>query len=825
MYRMDLFKRKLTRLQDFMPFGRIFPYSINGIKTALSICKDGTLQVTMRYRGPDLDSSVRGELELITLRLQDAVASMKTDMVLYFDAQRTPSTSYSRDVYFPDPITQAIDAERYNLFSSGIYFESNFYLTMSWLPPKDRTEQLKELVIEGKEHKKQKAEDVLDNFKEQVYKFWQSLRSVNILVEFLSPDELLSYFHSTVSNSSRPLHIPEQQTLIDNYLYDTPLTGGLEPMIGKKYQRIISPIKYPKDVFFGLFDSFNKFDFPYRWVTRVYCMSKEDVIDRLDIYKRQWKGKLQSFTAALADVLFRNGATRSEDLNDNTVDRLAEIRDSMNAVETDHISFVYYSTMVIVANDDPDEADERAKEIRQEFINHGFKAEIEDFNAVDAWFSSIPGLTGHNVRRPMISTGNLIHMMPLSNSWGGDSWNKRLNGPPLLYTLTSGKSPFKLNIHVGDIGHTLGVGPTGAGKSVLLNCMEAAFRKYKDARVIIFDKGASSKILTLGVGGHFYNLGKEGGELSFQPLAKIDDRNELQWVQEWLCDYLKEENIEITPERKSVIRDALTTLAGMNPHFRTITGFISFLNDRKLKEAFYPLALADDKGNPGEYGNMFDSNKDSLTISSWQSFEMEALMNSKRIVGTTLMYIFHRIEEEVKSTVNELSGGPTLIVLDESWVFIENPLFAEKIREWLKTLRKYNASVVFATQSLEDIAKTAIFDTILNSCMSRIFLPNATALTDTNKDLYTKFGLNSQQISIIAHARARREYYYDSAANGSRLFSLALEACPLTMAYVSVDKKALMKCQNIIDDYGIDHFNEKWIDAHEEITEFPTHNH
>lgn len=822
MYRTDLFKRKLTRLQDFMPFGRIFPFNINGIKTALSICKDGALQVTMRYRGPDLDSSIKEELEEITVRLQDAVASMKTDMVLYFEAQRTPSTSYSREVFFPDPITKAIDAERYKLFSSGMYFESNFYLTMSWLPPKDRKEKIKELVIEGKEHKKLKADDILVNFKEQVYKFWQSLRSVNILVEFLSPDEMLSYFYSTVSNSARQLHVPDNAALIDNYLYDTPLTGGLEPMIGQKHQRVISPIKYPRDVIFGLFDKFNKLDFPYRWVTRVYCLSKEDVLDKLDVYKRQWKGKLQSLTSALGDVLFRNGASKMEDINDNTIDRLGEIRDSLNAVETDHISFIYYSTMVILADDDPEVADERAKTIRQEFINHGFKAEIEDFNAVDAWFSSIPGLTGHNVRRPMISTGNLIHLMPLSNSWGGDAWNKRLNGPPLLYTLTSGKSPYKLNIHVGEVGHTLVVGPTGAGKSVLLNCMEAAFRKYKDARVIIFDKGASSKILTLGVGGKFYNLGKEGGELSFQPLAKIDERNELQWVQEWICDYLKEENIEITPERKGVIRDALTTLAGMDKQFRTVTGFISFLNDKKLKEALYPLSLEDDKGNAGEYGAMFDSNVDSLTISSWQSFEMESLMNSKRIVGTTLMYIFHRIEEEIKSTTNELSGGPTLIVLDECWVFFDNPLFSDKIREWLKTLRKYNASVVFATQSLEDISKTAIFDTILNSCMSRIFLPNTTALTETNKELYTRFGLNSQQISIIAHAQARRDYYYNS-PNGSRLFSLALEDCPLTMAYVSVDKKALIKCQNIIDDYGMENFNEKWIAEHEEITSFPSY--
>ena len=812
MYKLNLFRHKVNRLCDVMPFGRITHITVADKRVAVLLGKDGSLQATWRYRGPDLDSSVEEELAVMTNRLQGAIAAMKTNYVLYFEAQRTPSTAYETTDYFPDLVTRAMDAERARLFSSGIYFESTFYCTLYFLPPKDRQEKLKEMLVEGREKKITKGEDVLLGFAEDLHKLYLMFRNLRISVDFLNEDELFSYLHSTVSENHRPLKYPEKALFMDKYLFDTPLYGGLEPQLGKKHMRIVAPITYGKETVFGLFDELNRLDFAYRWMTRIYCMTKNDVLAELDTERRHWKGKVQSLTSTIADTAIREGTTNAENIDDVAIDRIAEIRDAINAVEGDHISFVYYSTAVIILDEDRAEVEEKAKLVRQIFIERGMKAKIEDFNAVDTWLGCVPGLVGHNIRRPLISTGNLIHMMPLALAWAGEARNKHLDAPPLLYAQTDGASPYRLNLHIGEIGHSLMIGPTGAGKSVHLNCIEAAFRKYKDARVIIFDKGASSKVLTMGVGGKFYDIGK-AGEMSFQPLSRIDDEDERQWAQEWLSDYLREEGVEVTPEHKSIIRDSLTTVAGMEKSFRTMTTFISFLQSRELKEAFYPLALADNNANKGEYGEIFDSSEDHLSIGSWQSFEMETLMNSKRIVGTTLMYIFHRIENVVKN-VHSSAAGPTLIVLDECWVFFENPMFADKIKEWLKTLRKYNTSVLFATQSLDDIAKSPILDTVLSSCQSRIFLPDKLAITESRKELYRAFGLNRQQISLLAHAQPQREYYYDS-PRGSRLYNLALELCPFTLSYVSVNKGALAQCQRILDTYGRERFNERWIEENE----------
>ncbi len=800
MYRLNLFDRKVDKLADSLNFGRLMTFkSPDGRVFPYIICKDGGFMLTFKYRGPDLDSAITEELAIITLRLQSAIASMKTDWHIWFEAERTPSTNYPKENHFPDKVTKGMEIERKSLFSGGTYFESNFYATLYYLPASDNREKIKAIMIEGRENKEVDPNETVADFMESVQKLYAAFQHLSIPVEFLSTNEFLTYIHSTVSEDTRRITNPPFPILLDQFLFDSPLYGGFEPKLGKKHIRIIAPIDFAKDTYFGYFDAFNQMNFAYRWITRCSCLSKSDVLSELDSKKRKWKGKLQS----ILSLLFHR-QNNVENNDENILSKLEEIREATNAVEADTISYVFFTMAIIVMDENKEIVEEKAKMVRQVFVNLGMKAKIEDVNALDAWFSCVPGMVSPNERRPLISTGNLIHMMPLSDIWAGHDKNKHLDAPPLIYTQTTGNTPFRLNLHVGDVGHSLIVGPTGSGKSVLLNCLEASFRRYKNANVIIFDKGSSSKVLTMGIGGNFYDLGNSQGNggLSFQPLSRIDEENERQWAQEWLADFLRGENLEVTPEIKGFIRDALGTLATTPKQFRTMTGFTNYLQDIKLKQAFSPLCLDDGKGNPGEYASIFDSDEDTLEISKWQTFEMERLMETKGIVGPTLMYIFHRIEES-------LTGEPTLILLDECWVFFDNEMFASKIREWLKVLRKYNASVVFATQSLSDIAKSPLLDTVLTNCPTRIFLPNGTALEENQKKTYEMFGLNQRQIEIIASSIPKKQYYFDS-PDGSRLFDLALSECPYMLSYVAVGKRELNLCNDILAEYGAENFDEHW---------------
>ena len=802
MYKCNTFNGNKDMISSLMPYGMIVggePAGGSRKKTvAYVINKNGSVQTTWKYRGPDLESSVPEQLAVITAQLNNAFMLEGTGWIIYLEAKRYASTSYAEDVYFPDPVTKAIDEERKRKFSSGRYFESDYYFTLCWITPSDREGKLKDMVLEGREKKAFSIDDALETFGEVAHQLYRIFQDLGIPTDFLDRDETATYLHSCVSTHDYPIKVPKEPMLVDQYLYDCSIDGGNDPVLGDKYMKIITPLAFPNTSYFGMLNELNRESFSYRWVTRFYAQDKQDALNVLAEKSRGWKSKVFSVFTMLRNMLM-NQPESDRDANKNALKKVSEVERAQTMTEADEVGYGYYSTMVIVMDENYEQVCANAKLVKDVLQGHDMKPQIEDVNSLDAWLGSLPGNFHHFCRRPFVSTGNLVHMMPISDIWAGPARNKCLKGPALLYTRAEGSTPFRLNLHVGDVGHSLLVGPTGAGKSVHLNMISASFRKYKGARVFIFDKGASSRVLTEAVGGSFFDLANDESGLSFQPLADIDRESERMWALDWLCDYMAEQNVTITPELKKYVREALESLATMPKERRLMQTLVSTIQNKDIKDALRSLTLE------GEYGTIFDSGADELSFSSWQSFEMEKLMDTKRIVGPTLMYIFHRIEEEIKRD----STSPSIIILDECWVFFDHPQFAAKIREWLKVLRKANTSVVFATQSLADIVKSPIFSTVLESCHSRIFLPNKDALEESFKAMYQQFGLNMQQIIMLSKAIPKRQYYYSSPL-GNRMYELELG--PLELAFCGVNTNDIKECKRIDAEYGRKDFAKHWLD-------------
>lgn len=781
-----------------MPFGRMLPLIAedeNGTQkeTAMVVNKDGSMQVTFHYRGPDLDSATMEELGGVTRRLNNALLRFGSGWVLYSEAQRGKSNAYESDSYFPDPVTQRIDKERQEYFSSGSHYESTYFFTLFWMPPPDSEGKLKEMMIEGKEKRKVHCEEHVKYFLDETNKVFILLKEILPEVGNLGKDDYLTYLHSVVSAKRHKVTMPVVPMLLDSLLYDTPLVGGLEPMLGDYHLRVVVPLKFVPTSQFGIFNALNRLDFEYRWVTKYICLSKADAMSEVGTYERLWKGKMKSLMGVIKETM--TGRDDSP-INENAEMKTAEAKEAKRSIEADELGYGYYSTMIVILDKDRKVADEKARTVELTLTNMGFTATVETINAVDAWFGSVPGAVCNHVRRPMISTGNLVHLLPLSDIWAGPVRNKHLNGPTLIYTQTEGNTPFRLNLHIGDVGHTMLVGPTGAGKSVHLALIAAQFRKYKRSQIYVFDKGGSMRALTAGVGGNFFDLANEGkGSMSFQPLSQIDTEGERTWAAEWLYDWLRMEKVEITPDIKRAMWTALTTLSGTPVGQRTIAGLTMMIQDHSVKNALMPLTI------DGPYGRMFDSTEDGFSDGNWQVFEMEKLMNTPAVVIPTLTYLFHKLEQR-------LNGAPTLIILDECWMLFDHPAFSAKIREWLKVLRKSNASVIFATQSLDDVAKCKILDTVLGSCPTKIFLPDVTAKDERMEPTYHMFGLNKREIEILSDATPKKHYYYKSQM-GSRLYELALgkEALAYCAASGKEDQEMV---KDILAEFGKEGFNEKW---------------
>jgi len=781
------YRQTADRLADHLPWAAL-------VAPGVVLNKDGGFQRTFRFRGPDLESATDAELVSVSARANNVLRRLGTGWALFFDAERVEAQGYP-DSAFPDPASWLVDEERRAHFDGrrGQHFESRYHLTLFFQPPADQVSRAERALLErevpqaGRDWRQDLAgfvaetDRVLDLFAG----FMPEIRA-------LDDSETLTFLHGCVSTRRHPVAVPGIPMYLDGLLADTPLSGGIEPMLGDQHLRSVTILGFPGATRPGLLDALNHQAFAYRWATRFICLDKTAANKALTRIRRQWFNKRKSIAQMMREVMTNEPSPLTDSDADN---KMVDADLALQALGGDHVAFGYLTTTTTVADADRAQAEEKIRIVERTVNGLGFTCIRESVNAVEAWLGSLPGHVYANVRQPLIHTLNLAHLMPLSAAWAGPPRNDHLGGPPLLYAETSGATPFRLSTHIGDVGHLLIVGPTGAGKSVLLTLLAMQFRRYPDSQIYIFDKGLAARATTLAMGGAHHALG-EGDAPAFQPLRGIDDEVERGWAADWVGSLLVHEGVTVTPELKDALWSALSSLAGAPSEERTLTGLSVLLQSNALKAALTPWTLE------GPFGRLLDAAENRLALGDVQCFETEALMNTPSAVLPVLTYLFHRLEER-------FDGRPSLLILDEAWKFLDTPIFAQRIREWLKVLRKKNVGVVFATQSLADIADSSIAPAIIESCPQRIFLPNDRAIEPQARAAYERFGLNDRQIELVAQATPKRHYYLQS-RRGNRLFELALGPVALALCGSS-DAAVQSRIDALIAEHGTAHFASRFL--------------
>ena len=779
------YRQRPVLLADWLPWAGL-------VASGVVLNKDGSFQRTARFRGPDLDSATQGEMIATTARLNNALRRLGSGWALVIEAERQPAADYPQSD-FPEALSWLVDEERRAAFEdAGQHFESNYHLTLQYLPPEESHARAARMLYENAPGEGVDWRGRLDAFVAETDRVFDLLDGVMPAIAWLDDGQTLTYLHATISTHRYEIGVPEVPFHLDALLTDCSLVGGLAPILGDHHLRVVSVRGFPTSTWPGLLDDLNRLGFAYRWNTRFLCMDKAEAEKALGRLRRQWFAKRKNVVALLRETIFQQESPLVDtDANNKAADADAALQE----LGSDQVAFGYLTATVTVMDTDADLADEKRRMVERVIQGRGFVTIPETLNAVDAWFSSIPGNAYANVRQPIVSTLNLAHLMPVSAVWAGPERNDHLDGPPLIVTRTDGATPFRLVTHIGDVGHTLVVGPTGMGKSVLLATLAMQFRRYPASRIFAFDMGRSMRATILGLGGEHYDLGGDGG-IAFQPLAQIELASYRTWAAEWVEGRLLHEGVAIGPDEKAAIWSALESLAGAPVEQRTMTGLSVLLQSNALRQALAPYALG------GAHGKLLDADHDRLGSAEVQAFEMEELMHSKAAVLAVLGYLFARFDER-------FDGAPSLLILDESWLFLDDPVFAARIRQWLKTLRKKNVSVIFATQSLADIKDSSIAPAIIESCASRIFLPNPQATEPQIRTIYEGFGLNSRQIEIVATAQPKRDYYYQSRL-GNRLFDLDLGAVALAFAGASTpqDQRAI---DRVLLDAGEPGFAGAWL--------------
>ncbi|MBB4263798.1 conjugal transfer protein TrbE [Bradyrhizobium sp. CIR3A] len=785
------YRHSNARLADFLPWAAL-------VDEGIILNKDGSFQRTAKFRGPDLDSAVPAELVAVAGRLNNALRRLGSGWAVFVEAQRHFAGTYPPSS-FPDVASALVDTERRAQFEeAGAHYESSYFLTFLYLPSEEGAAKAEQLLYEGRDRTVgADAREILRGFIDQTNRVLGLLEGFMPECGWLDDQATLTYLHSTISTKRHRVRVPEIPMYIDALLADQPLTGGLEPMLGAAHVRVLTIVGFPGATTPGILDDLNRLPFSYRWSTRAIMIDKTDAAKLLTKIRRQWFAKRKSIGAILKEVMTNEASTLLDtDAHNKALDADAALQE----LGSDQIGQAFVTATVTVWDRDPGAADEKLRLVEKMIQARDFTCMIETVNAVEAWLGSLPGHVYANVRQPPVSTLNLAHMIPMSAVWAGEARDLHFKGPPLLFGKTEGSTPFRFSLHVGDVGHTLVVGPTGAGKSVLLALMALQFRRYPNSQVFAFDFGGSSRAAALAMGGDWHDLGgtlSDGGEqpIALQPLAWIDDPSERGWATEWIGAILAREKVEITPEVKDHLWSALASLASAPRQERTLTGLLVLLQSNSLKRALQPYCLG------GPSGRLLDAEFERLGEASVQAFETEGLIGTSA-APAVLAYLFHRIGDR-------LDGRPTLLIVDEGWLALDDEDFAGQLREWLKTLRKKNASVIFATQSLSDIDESAIAAAIIESCPTRLLLPNERAIEPQITAIYRRFGLNDRQIELLSRATPKRDYYCQS-RRGNRMFELGLGqvALAFTAASSKTDQAVITQ---LIAEHGPDGFVPAWL--------------
>ena len=734
--------------------------------------KDGALMATWEYRGPDLNFATIEQMEALARQFNRALCALGNQHMFHVDRCRLPSTSYTSGNAFGSAVGHLLDERSREEYRAGVALEDRYFLTLTMMPPEELYQKLNKVVLVRADGGEVDWNAEIDHFENQLSGF-EDLMPKSLPLERLSSGEMLSYLHYLLRGEFQPVNAPPDVDFVDA-LFDQPFRSGFEPMIGSDFHRVVSVQGYAREAKMGLLRELDDLGFPYRFSTRVIGTNPDDVNALIKRRMERWFRKREGGKEVLSNAM--SGPENAKETpaallnafaDDQALDAQAAFKDSQSGL----VRYVAHTACVVVRHANREVANERAGRVKKVFSHAGFVVSAETANAPDALLGSFPGHGHYNVRRATIRSDYATRVLPLSRVYAGPKENPcKLypeESPVLFYAQTSEHVPFRFCPYVGQVGHTIICGPTGSGKSILMGYQGYRHQQYADSQTIMFDNGNSFALLCEVMNGKRFEVG--GGGLGFQPLGGITDQKERRWAADWVTSLVRLQGVEVTPTHRRIIVETLEHMAlrgQQNPAYLTMSELEVQLQDRTLKDAVAPYA------GSGPIGHLLNADRDGLEGGRFLVFELSSIIDlATELVTPILLYIFHRVSKMLDPQ------KPSYVGADEFFLLAaKSEVGRTYCMEALRTYRKYNALMTIATQDASDLVSTGRGDnlaTILNSCRTRIYLPNPDALEPSQMEAYLEHGLNEREIKDIADAIPQRDYI-SRQPDGTRRFQLGL---------------------------------------------------
>ena len=741
------------------------------------LLRDGSVMLSLLVPGLSFETADSAELNAHTATREVVLRStLDARFVLYHHVIRR-RVFVELDARFDDPLAAHIDACWRNRLAGGALFVNDQFVTLVRRPARGKAGWAERA---SRAFKRRGAPEITADpgdiraLRAAATGMAASLGSygARLLGDYQGPNgtcnEALELLSALYNGEMRPVRRPAEGTDIGRMLPYRRISFGqdaleLRGVEAGSYASLISLKDYPDTTSPGLTDALLRL--PQELVlTETYAPADRQIArERIDLSLRRLKSADEEALAERREML-----------------------SARDALGVGAVGFGDHHLSVLVRSDRLEAIDEATAACAAALADAGAVAVREDVNLEPGFWGQFPGNEAFLVRRALISSANMacfgsLHGMALGQP-NGNHWGEAVS---LLQTTSS--TPFFFNFHHGDLGNFTVIGPSGSGKTVVMNFLAAQAQKYRP-RTVLFDKDRGAEVFVRGIGGTYSRIAA-GHPTGFNPLALPDSATNRAFLRDWFAVLLAAQGAE----ELAIIAAAVDAAYLNDPGLRRLTHFRELLAGSRRPAPGDLAARLEPWLAGGEHGWLFDNAEDKLDLTALTlGFDMTALLESPRLRTPTMMYLFHRIEER-------LDGEPTMILIDEGWKALDDEVFAARIRDWLKTLRKRNALVGFATQSARDALDSRIATALVEQTATMLFMPNARARAE---DYCEGFGLTEHELELIRTLPAHSRCFLIRQPDASVVVRLDLSGMPEVLTVLSGRESVVRKLDLLRAEYG-----------------------
>ncbi|PKB19061.1 type IV secretion system protein VirB4 [Novosphingobium kunmingense] len=756
--------------------GERLPYE-KMVDENVMLLRDGSVMIALAVPGLNFETADSDELNAHAASREVMLRSvLDSRLVLYHHVIRR-RVHVELDAQFEDPFAAHVDARWRNRLADGALYVNDQFITLVRRPTRGKAGWPERI---GRAFKR-RGQDVFEADPGDVRALRAAAISIiatlgaygaRLLGDYdgasgtcSEPLELLS---ALFNGEMRPVRRPAEQTNLGHMLPYRRVNFGLDAIelqgpANSGFAALVSLKDYPDSTGPGLTDGLLRL--PCELVlTETYAPADRQLArERIDLSIRR---------------------LRSAD--EEAMAERREMQSARDALGVGSVGFGDHHLSVLIRTDNLASLDDAVAGCAAALAEAGAVAVREDVNLEPGFWAQFPGNEAFIVRRALISSANMacfgsLHGFALGQA-DGNHWGEAVT---LLQTTSS--TPFFFNFHTGDLGNFSVIGPSGSGKTVVMNFLAAQAQKFAP-RTVVFDKDRGAEPFVRAINGRYSRIAA-GHPTGFNPLALPDTPANRAFLRDWLQVLLAANGAE----EATTIAAAVDAAYANDPALRRLTHFRELLAGTRRPSPGDLASRLDAWLEGGENGWLFDNAEDRLDLSGRVlGFDMTALLESPRLRTPTMMYLFHRIEER-------LDGNPTMILVDEGWKALDDEVFAARIRDWLKTLRKRNALIGFATQSARDALDSRISTALVEQTATMLFMPNARARPE---DYCDGFGLTRHELDVIRTLPAQSRCFLIRQPDVSVVARLDLSGMPEVLTILSGRESTARRLDALRADYG-----------------------